>query len=220
MGRSAGFIKFINFTPFFILFMIYFIEGILVEKNPAFAVIETGGIGYFMHISLNTYSKLGEQGTKCRLLTYMAIKNEASTPVGVTLYGFYSAEERDLYINLLSVNGVGANTARLILSSLTTDEVISALAAGQVATFERVKGIGSKTAQKIIIDLKNKYSKIALQQDINLSIHNTNREEALSGLLMLGFNKNIAEKVLDKIIKTEPSISSVEELIKKALKIL
>ncbi len=200
--------------------MIYFIEGTLVEKNPAYAVVETGGIGYLMHISLNTYSKLKELGTICRLLTYMAIKNEAATPVGVTLYGFYSAEERDLYISLISVNGVGANTARLILSSLTTDEVISAIANGQVAIFERVKGIGSKTAQKIIIDLKNKYTKIAIQQDILSTVHNTNKEEALSGLVMLGFNKNIAEKTLDKIIKSDSESSSVEELIKKALKIL
>ena len=200
--------------------MIHFIEGTLVEKNPAFVVVETGGIGYFIHISLNTYSKLGEEGTKCRLLTYMAIKNEAATPVGVTLYGFYTAQERDLYINLLSVNGVGANTARLILSSLSTDEVMAAIVNGQVTTFERVKGIGSKTAQKIIIDLKNKYSKIAFQQDVILGGKNTYKQEALSGLVMLGFNKNIAEKVLEKVLISEPSIDSVEELIKKALKIL
>ncbi|MEI6122311.1 MAG: Holliday junction branch migration protein RuvA [Bacteroidota bacterium] len=200
--------------------MIYFIEGTLIEKNPAYAILETGGIGYLMHISLNTYTKLVEPGKICRLLTYMAIKNEAATPVGVTLYGFYSAEERDLYISLISVNGVGANTARLILSSLTTDEVISAIANGQVGVFEHVKGIGSKTAQKIIIDLKNKYTKIAMQQDILTSVHNTNKEEALTGLVMLGFNKNIAEKTLDKIIKSDSENSSVEGLIKKALKIL
>jgi len=200
--------------------MIHFIEGTLVEKNPAFVVVETGGIGYFIHISLNTYSNLGEEGTKCRLLTYMAIKNEAATPVGVTLYGFYTAQERDLYINLLSVNGVGANTARLILSSLSTDEVMAAIVNGQVTTFERVKGIGSKTAQKIIIDLKNKYSKIAFQQDVILGGKNTFKQEALSGLVMLGFNKNIAEKVLEKVLISEPTIDSVEELIKKALKIL
>ncbi len=200
--------------------MIYFIEGKLIEKNPAYAIVETGGIGYFMHISLNTYSKLGDPGTQCRLFTYMAIKNEAATPVGVTLYGFYSVEERDLYISLISVNGVGANTARLILSSLTTDEAISAIANGQVTIFERVKGIGSKTAQKIIIDLKSKYTKIAIQQDILSNVHNTNKEEALSGLVMLGFNKTIADKTLDKIIKSDSDIKSVEDLIKRALKIL
>ncbi|HOY30729.1 MAG TPA: Holliday junction branch migration protein RuvA [Bacteroidales bacterium] len=200
--------------------MISFVEGTLVEKNPAYAVIETGGIGYFMHISLNTYSKLGDEGTKCRLLTYMAVKNEAATPVGITLYGFFTAEERDLYINLISVNGVGANTARLILSSLSSDEVIFALANAQVTAFERVKGIGSKTAQKIIIELKNKYTKIAFQQDAISGGYHANKQEALSGLVMLGFNKNIAEKAIDKIIKSEPSINTVEQLIKSALKIL
>ncbi|HNZ42558.1 MAG TPA: Holliday junction branch migration protein RuvA [Bacteroidales bacterium] len=200
--------------------MIHFIEGTLVEKNPVYAVIEAGGIGYFLNISLNTYTKLGEEGTKCRLLTYMAIKNEAATPVGVTLYGFYTAEERDMYINLISVNGVGANTARLILSSLTTGEIVSALANGQVATFEKVKGIGTKTAQKIIIDLKNKYSKLALEQDVVMGVNNTNKQEALSGLMILGFNKNIAEKAIDKILRSDPSIDAVEELIKQALKIL
>lgn len=200
--------------------MIFFIEGTLVEKNPTFAVIETGGIGYFINISLNTFTQLGEQGTKCKLLTYMAIKSEAATPVGVTLYGFFTSEERDLYKNLISVNGVGANTARLILSSLTSTEVVSAIVNGQVAVFERVKGIGSKTAQKIIIDLKNKYSKIALQQDVVLGVSNTNKQEALSGLVILGFNKNIAEKALDKILRSEPSIDTVEKLITRALKIL
>ena len=200
--------------------MIHFIEGTLVEKNPVYAVIEAGGIGYFLNISLNTYTKLGEEGTKCRLLTYMAIKNEAATPVGVTLYGFYTAEERDMYINLISVNGVGANTARLILSSLTTGEIVSALANGQVATFEKVKGIGTKTAQKIIIDLKNKYSKLALEQDVVVGVNNNNKQEALAGLMILGFNKNIAEKAIDKILRSDPSIDAVEELIKQALKIL
>ena len=200
--------------------MISYIEGTLTEKNPAYAILETGGIGYFMNISLNTFSKLGEIGTKCRLFTYMAVKNEATTPVGITLYGFYSPNERELYINLLSVNGVGANTARLILSSLTTDEVISALENGYVAAFERVKGIGSKTAQKIIIELKNKYAKIALQQDVVMPLHNKYKEEALSGLIILGFNKNNAEKAIDRILKSDVNIETVEELIKKTLKIL
>jgi len=200
--------------------MIYFVEGKLIEKNPAFAVIETGGLGYFINISLNTYSRLVEAGEVCKLFTYMAIKSEAATPVGVTLYGFYSIEERDLYINLLSVNGVGANTARLILSSLTVDEVVIALSSGTVRTFEKVKGIGTKTAQKIIIDLQSKYSKIALQQDILSPLHNKTKDEALSGLIMLGFNKSNVEKAIDKIVKSESNIISVEDLIKKALKIL
>jgi len=200
--------------------MIYFVDGKLIEKNPAYAIVETCGIGYFINISLNTYSRLGNAGESCRLFTYLAIKSEAATPVGVTLYGFFTIEERDLYINLLSVNGVGANTARLILSSLSTDEVIFALSSGSVSTFEKVKGIGSKTAQKIIIDLQSKYVKIALQQEIFSPLHNKNKKEALSGLIMLGFNKSNSEKALDKIIKSEPTIGSVEDLIKKALKVL
>lgn len=200
--------------------MIYFVEGKLVEKNPAFVIIETGGIGYFINISLNTYSRLSDPGNSCKLFTYLAIKSEAATPVGITLYGFYSTEERDLYINLLSVNGVGANTARLILSSLTTDEVILALSGGSVTTFEKVKGIGSKTAQKIIIDLQGKYSKIASHQEIFSPLHNKNKDLALTGLIMLGFNKSNAEKALDKIIKSEPNLLSVEDMIKKALKTL
>jgi Holliday junction DNA helicase RuvA len=200
--------------------MIYFVDGKLIEKNPAYAIVETCGIGYFINISLNTYSRLGNAGESCRLFTYLAIKSEAATPVGVTLYGFFTIEERDLYINLLSVNGVGANTARLILSSLSTDEVIFALSSGSVSTFEKVKGIGSKTAQKIIIDLQSKYVKIALQQEIFSPLHNKNKKEALSGLIMLGFNKSNSEKALDKIIKSEPTIESVEDLIKKALKVL
>jgi len=106
------------------------------------------------------------------------------------------------------------------LSSLTTGEIVSALANGQVAVFEKVKGIGTKTAQKIIIDLKNKYSKLALEQDVVLSVNNLNKQEALSGLMILGFNKNIAEKAIDKILRSDPSIDAVEELIKQALKIL
>jgi Holliday junction DNA helicase RuvA len=200
--------------------MIYFVEGKLIEKNPAYVIVETSGIGYFINISLNTYSRLGNPSDRCKLFTYLSIKSEAATPVGVVLYGFYSVEERDLYINLLSVNGVGANTARLILSSLTTDEVIIALSNGAVSTFEKVKGIGSKTAQKIIIDLQGKYSKIASQQEIFSPLHNKNKDLALSGLIMLGFNKSNAEKALDKITKSEPTVGSVEDLIKKALKIL
>lgn len=200
--------------------MIYFVEGILVEKNPAYAVVNCAGIGYVLNISLNTYSKLGDIGSKCHLLTHLTIKNEAATPVGISLYGFYTSEERDMFINLTSVNGVGANTARLILSSLTTEEAIEAIASGNVNIFERVKGIGTKTAQKIIIELKNKYSKIALQQDILLPVHNTLKQEALSGLIMLGFTKSNAEKALDRILRSGEKINSVEELIKGALKIL
>jgi Holliday junction DNA helicase RuvA len=199
--------------------MITYIEGRLAEKTPTYAIIECNGIGYFLNISLNTYSSLGEINQVCRLFTHLAIKNEATTPVGLTLYGFHNAREREVFLHLISVSGVGANTARLIISSLTADDVVAAVVNGNVGLFQSVKGIGGKTAQKIIIDLRDKIGKTSSLPDIlNLS-HNTNREEALSALILLGFSRNPAEKALDRILKTEPSLG-VEQLIKQALKIL
>lgn len=199
--------------------MITFLEGRLAEKTPAYAVIECNGIGYFINISLNTFSSLGEINQPCRLLTHLAIKNEATTPVGLVLYGFYTAKEREVFLHLISVSGVGSNTARLIISSLTADEIVSAIINGNVGLFQNVKGIGGKTAQKIIIDLRDKIGKVSGLIDISSPLHNTNREEALSALILLGFSRNLAEKALDKILKTEPSLK-VEQLIKQALKIL
>jgi holliday junction DNA helicase RuvA len=199
--------------------MITFIEGTLVEKNPTYAVINCNGIGYLMNISLNTYSTLGEINSNCKLLTHMAVKSEATTPVGVVLYGFHSEREREVFLLLISVSGVGSNTARLIISSLTAEEVISAILNGNVGVFQNVKGIGAKTAQKIIIDLRDKAGKSSNLQNILIPAHNKSREEALSALILLGFNRNQAEKALEKIIKTDPSLA-VEQLIKQALKIL
>lgn len=199
--------------------MITFLEGRLAEKTPAYAVIECNGIGYFINISLNTFSSLGEINQPCWLLTHLAIKNEATTPVGLVLYGFYTAKEREVFLHLISVSGVGSNTARLIISSLTADEIVSAIINGNVGLFQNVKGIGGKTAQKIIIDLRDKIGKVSGLIDISSPLHNTNREEALSALILLGFSRNLAEKALDKILKTEPSLK-VEQLIKQALKIL
>lgn len=199
--------------------MISYIEGKLTEKTPTYAIIDCHGLGYFLNISLNTFSTLGEINQPCRLFTHLAIKNEATTPVGLMLYGFHSTTERDVFLHLISVSGVGSNTARLIISSLTADEVISAIINGQVGIFQSVKGIGGKTAQKIIIDLRDKIGKSGGASDILSGPHNTNREEALSALILLGFTRNLADKALDKIIRSEPSLS-VEQLIKQALKIL
>lgn len=200
--------------------MISFIEGTLVEKNPAVAVVAAGGLGYQLHISLNTYSKLPDPGARCLLYTHLSIRNEAATPVGLSLYGFYSEEEKSIFLGLTSVNGVGSNTARLILSSLSTSETVAAIVNGQAGVFEKVKGIGSKTAQKIIIDLKGKFAKAGNMQDFLMPVHNTKRDEALSGLTLLGFNKNAAEKAIDKILRQAGADIAVEELIKQALKIL
>jgi holliday junction DNA helicase RuvA len=199
--------------------MITFIEGRLAEKTPTYAIIECNGIGYLLNISLNTFSGLGEINQPCHLLTHLAIKNEATTPVGLVLFGFLSAKEREVFLHLISVSGVGANTARLIISSLTADEIISAIVSNNVGLFQNVKGIGAKTAQKIIIDLRDKVGKISGLSDILTTAHNTNREEALSALILLGFSRNPTEKALDKIIKSNSSLT-VEQMIKEALRIL
>jgi Holliday junction DNA helicase RuvA len=200
--------------------MITYVTGILTEKNPAYAIIECGGIGYMLNISVNTYSALGELNTKQKLLSYLAIKNEATTPVGMVMYGFATEDERELFVNLISVSGVGSNTARLILSSLITDEVISAIVNGDVNTFQKVKGIGTKTAQKIIIDLRDKFNKWQPSKQILSPGHNRKREEALSALKMLGFPAKAAESAVEKILKTEDPSLTVEGLIKMSLKIL
>ena len=200
--------------------MISYIEGTLKEKNPAFAIIDCNGMGYLINISLNTYSKLCEPNQKIKLFTHLVIKSEVTTPVGLSLYGFFSQQEREVFINLISVSGVGNNTARLILSSLTTDEVISAIVNNKVDIFQKVKGIGSKTAQKIILDLKDKFEKHSSGSEILIPSYNKNKDEALSALIILGFPKNHAEKALDRILKAQSTDLSVEQLIKSALQIL
>jgi Holliday junction DNA helicase RuvA len=200
--------------------MFSYIEGSLAEKNPTYAVIDCGGVGFLLFISLNTYTLLPETKQKCKLFTHLAIKSEATTPVGLVMYGFATEEEKSLFLELISVSGVGTNTARLILSSLTTAEVVSAISNGDISTFRKVKGIGEKTAQRIIIDLKDKISKMPQSKEFFLPQNNTLRNEALSALIMLGFNKNSAEKAIEKVIKNEGVNFSLEQLIKQALKLL
>jgi Holliday junction DNA helicase RuvA len=200
--------------------MFSYLEGVLTEKNPTYAVIDCGGVGFLLFISLNTYSLLPEPTQKCKLFTHLAIKSEATTPVGLVLYGFATEEEKSLFLELISVSGVGTNTARLILSSLSTSEVVTAISNGDIYTFRKVKGIGEKTAQRIIIDLKDKVSKISVSKEFFLPQNNTFRNEALSALIMLGFNKNSAEKAIEKIIKNDGVSLSLEEMIKQALKLL
>lgn len=194
--------------------MYAFIEGKISEINPASAVIDCHGIGYDISISVNTYSQIKDKES-CRLLTHLAVREDA-----MVLFGFADEKERLLFRNLISVSGVGAGTARLILSSLSPDEVIQAIAGGNVPLLQRVKGIGGKTAQRIIIDLKDKIGKDQGIREILGSPHNTRKEEALSALSMLGFNKALAEKTIDKIQKDEGTSLTVEQLIKSALKIL
>jgi Holliday junction DNA helicase RuvA len=192
--------------------MIHHINGRLIEKSPTHAIIEAGGVGYFINISLITFSKLKDTES-CMLFTYLSIKEDAHT-----LFGFAEKSEREIFKKLISVNGVGATTARIMLSSLTSDEITAAIISGDVETLKSVKGIGIKSAQRIIVDLKDKFGRIdGLEQNILTFNNNTHRDEALSALLALGFTKNAVEKVLNKVLKAQPDLD-VEGLIKGALK--
>ena len=191
--------------------MITHLEGKLVEKNPTNVVIDCHGVGYFVNISLNTYSALGSTDN-VRLYTYLQIKEDAHT-----LYGFANKAEREVFVLLISVSGVGASTARTMLSALTAAQVRSAIINGDVATIQSVKGIGAKTAQRVVLDLKDKMLKLQdLADEPNTTIH-SNKEEALAALEVLGFVRKQAEKVLDKVLRTANNELSVEELIKEGL---
>lgn len=196
--------------------MISYIKGKIVEKNPAYVIVETaGGIGFYINISLATYSKLNDKD-EVKLLTYYIIKEDAQI-----LYGFLEEEERELFKLLISVNGIGPNTARLILSSMSVGEALNAIATEDVRAIQAIKGIGAKTAQRVIIELKDKTQKAEWANAAKISVtYNNNKYEALSALIALGFPKSGAETVLDKIIKADGLDLSVEELIKKALKLL
>tara|TARA_Y100001978_G_C23625773_1_gene400809 strand:- start:468 stop:1046 length:579 start_codon:yes stop_codon:yes gene_type:complete len=190
--------------------MITHVKGRLVEKNPAFVVIDCNGIGYLLRISLHTYSQI-EEGESCMLHTHLSIKEDAHT-----LYGFAEREERELFRYLISVSGVGPNTAQMILSSLSPADAQQAILNENVSLLKSVKGIGGKTAQRIILDLKDKLSKQGIVVDQPFVKHNTTREEALSALTMLGFSKNTIEKVIDK--ELQKGALEVEELVKRVLK--
>ena len=191
--------------------MIAHIQGKLVEKTPTEVVIDCGGVGYHIHISLYTYALL-PQSDFVKLYTYLQIKEDAHS-----LFGFVEKSERELFKLLLSVSGIGASIARTMLSSLDPKQIIQALAVGDLATIQSIKGIGLKTAQRAILDLKDKVVKIYQIDEVSLSSNNTNKDEALSALEVLGFNRKIAEKVIDRLAKDTPD-ASVEALIKLALK--
>ena len=191
--------------------MITHLQGKLVEKNPTNVVIDCHGVGYFVNISLNTYSALGSTDN-VRLYTYLQIKEDAHT-----LYGFANKAEREVFVLLISVSGVGASTARTMLSALTAAQVRSAIINGDVATIQSVKGIGAKTAQRVVLDLKDKMLKLQDLADEPSAIIHSNKEEALAALEVLGFVRKQAEKVLDKVLRTATKELSVEELIKEGL---
>ena len=191
--------------------MITHIRGRLVEKSPTAVVIDCNGVGYFIHISLHTFSQLKDDES-IKLLTHLQIKEDAHQ-----LYGFATLMEREIFRLLISVSGIGTNTARTMLSSLTPKQIRESIAAEDVALIQSIKGIGLKTAQRVIIDLKDKILKIYDIDETLLISDNTNKDEALSALEVLGFAKKNSERMVVKIISNNPD-ASVELIIKEALK--
>ncbi|WP_445714819.1 Holliday junction branch migration protein RuvA [Flavobacterium sp.] len=191
--------------------MIAHIQGRLVEKTPTEVVIDCNGVGYHINISLHTFSLIPDS-ENLKLYTFLQVKEDSHS-----LFGFVEKQERELFKLLLSVSGVGSSTARTMLSSLAPAQIIQAIAANDVATIQSMKGIGAKTAQRIILDLKEKVLKVYNLDEVSVVESNTNKDEALSALEVLGFARKTAEKVIEKIIRDTPN-ASVENLIKQALK--
>ncbi|NII85999.1 Holliday junction branch migration protein RuvA [Pedobacter riviphilus] len=194
--------------------MYAYIDGRLTFKNPAYVVVEAGGIGYHINISLNTYSALGD-AERCKLYTWLHVKEDAHT-----LYGFADEGERRLFLHLISVSGIGPNTGRMILSSITPIEIQTAIVKADLPLIQRIKGLGAKTAQRLVLELQDKLKKEGADSLISMPQHNTVKDEALSALVMLGFAKQTAEKTIDQILKVTEGNLSVEHLIKQALKTL
>lgn len=191
--------------------MIHHLKGKLVEKNPTYVIIECGGVGYFINISLHTFSKIPE-GELLQLYTHLQVKEDSHT-----LFGFAEKSEREIFRLLLSVSGIGSSTARTMLSSMSPGQIRDGIANGDVHAIQAIKGIGAKTAQRVILDLRDKVLKVYDIDELSTTSNNTNKDEALSALEVLGFASRQAEKVVDKVIAQDASLS-VENIIKLALK--
>jgi Holliday junction DNA helicase RuvA len=194
--------------------MITHLNGKLIEKNPTNVIVECAGVGYFVKISLTTFSSLSSE-ENIKIYTQQIIREDAHT-----LYGFSSIEERDVFNLLISVSGIGPNTARMMLSSISPLEIQEAIIKGDVPLVQRIKGIGPKSAQRLILELQDKLKKEGPSTLLSAPINNTSRDEALSALVMLGFNKNAADKAIDTVMRTAEGTISVELIIKAALKSL
>src|ERR1700753_3307881 len=194
--------------------MYAYIDGRLVYKSPSYVVIDAGGVGYHINISLNTYSQLGT-AERCKLYTWLHVKEDAHT-----LYGFIDEGERRLFLHLISISGIGPNTGRMMLSSITPVEIQAAIINGNVSLIQRIKGIGPKSAQRIILELQDKLRKEGSETLSTAPVAKTVKDEALAALVMLGFARNAAEKVLEQEINKSGGTLTVEQLIKFALKSL
>lgn len=192
--------------------MFAYIDGKLTFKCPTYVVVEAGGVGYHINISLNTYSALANT-ERCKIYTWLHVKEDAHT-----LYGFADEGERRLFLHLISVSGIGPTTCRMMLSSITPVEIQNAIIKADVVLIQQIKGIGAKSAQRIVLELQDKLKKEGPDSLISMPSHNTTRDEALSALIMLGFGKQVAEKAIDNAIKNAGQDLTVEQMIKVALK--
>lgn len=192
--------------------MYAYLQGKFTEKTPTQVYVDVNGVGYEVNISLNTYSHIQkmEQG---KLFTYLQIKED-----GHTLYGFFDKAEKEMFIQLIGVSGVGASTARMMLSGLKPDEISRAILQSNVKLLESIKGIGKKTAERLVLELKDKVGKVALNTNTPMTSVSSLQQDALNALVALGISRSQAENAVQKIVLSEPNSSNLEELIKKALK--
>ncbi len=194
--------------------MIAFVKGNFLQKTPSGVVVDVNGVGYELHISLNTYADI-QNLEKGQLYTYFHVREDAQM-----LFGFSQPAEKHIFIQLISVSGVGASTARMVLSSMKPEEVVRAIGQGNARQLESVKGIGKKSAERIILELKDKLGKMLVDSNNTIQISNTLEQDALNALVALGINRAVAEQAIGRVVKSEPEIRQVEEIIKKALKTL
>ncbi|MEO8720116.1 MAG: Holliday junction branch migration protein RuvA [Ginsengibacter sp.] len=192
--------------------MIAYLSGKFSFKNPTVVHVDVQGVGYEVNISLNTYAHI-QKSDEGKLYTYLQIKEDAHT-----LYGFFDAAEKEMFVLLISVSGVGAATARMMLSGMKPEEIINAILMKNTSLLESVKGIGRKTAERLVLELKDKVSKVSTTSPGNLSVDNTFNQDALNALIALGISRSVAELSIKKIVISDPSINNLETLIKKALK--
>ena len=192
--------------------MFEYIAGKIIESSPAYLILENNQTGYFIHVSVNTDSQLPQPGEACKIFLHQVIREDAHL-----LFGFIDRAEREMFRQLISVSGIGANTARMILSSFSPNDLREAIMEGNVNLLKSIKGIGLKSAQRLIVDLKDKVGKPTTGSEIFAGMNNTIKDESLSALVMLGFGKSVAEKVVDKILTDNKTIT-LEDLVKEALK--
>jgi Holliday junction DNA helicase RuvA len=194
--------------------MIAFLKGNFVQKTPAVVYVDVNGVGYEIQISLNTYSSI-QNLSEGLLHTYLHIREDAHV-----LYGFSDLKEKELFIQLIAVNGIGAATARVMLSSMKPDEISRAIVQGNVKLLESIKGIGKKTAERVVLELRDKLSKQVNEINIAALVNNTLEQDALNALLALGIGRQAAEQAVKKVVSASPASEKIEDIIKKALKIL